>query len=261
MFSSNTTDFATIVGGPELVFHLDVANPQSYPGSGSTWYNLRDLSLASAGTLRDLTTTGTATTGPLYNSANSGSLLFDGTNDNASFTLPTILTNIANEDLTISIWIRILSLPGSNPFENIFGFTKSNSTPIYGARLCGSGTANLMQFVVIKNGTIYAKSGSIASYINQWVNIVGTFTNDPLSTTAGTVNLYINNVELTGGISGSPGVFGTNVINIAGRADNINDNRAYNNSYIQEVLVYRKVLTQRERLQNYNARRWRYGNY
>ena len=48
-----------------LVFHIDAGNPASYPGSGSTWY--------------DLTTSGLNLTlygGPTYSAANGGSLLF-----------------------------------------------------------------------------------------------------------------------------------------------------------------------------------------
>jgi hypothetical protein len=53
-----------------LVLYLDAANPRSYPGSGTTW---SDLSRGG--------NNGVLTNGPTFNSANNGSIVFDGTND------------------------------------------------------------------------------------------------------------------------------------------------------------------------------------
>jgi len=53
-----------------LQLYLDAGNVSSYPGSGNTWTDL-------SGNSRD----GTLTNGPTYNSANGGSIVFDGTND------------------------------------------------------------------------------------------------------------------------------------------------------------------------------------
>ena len=53
-----------------LVLALDAANSKSYPGSGTTWTDLSGNS-----------NTGTLTNGPTYNSANGGSIVFDGVDD------------------------------------------------------------------------------------------------------------------------------------------------------------------------------------
>jgi len=53
-----------------LVLYLDAANTKSYPGSGTTW---ADISRGGK--------TGILTNGPTFNSANGGSIVFDGTND------------------------------------------------------------------------------------------------------------------------------------------------------------------------------------
>ena len=58
----------TITDG--LVLCLDAANTKSYPGSGTTWTDLSGNG-----------NTGTLTNGPTYNSANGGSLVFDGVDD------------------------------------------------------------------------------------------------------------------------------------------------------------------------------------
>lgn len=55
-----------------LVLHLDAANPKSYPGTGTAWNDLSGRA-----------NNGTLTNGPTYNSANNGSIVFDGVNDYA----------------------------------------------------------------------------------------------------------------------------------------------------------------------------------
>ena len=52
-----------------LVFYVDAGNSNSYPGSGTTW---SDLIGSNDGAL---------TNGPTFDSANGGSIVFDGTND------------------------------------------------------------------------------------------------------------------------------------------------------------------------------------
>jgi hypothetical protein len=65
----------SVYAGPEipssgLVLAIDTANTKSYPGSGTTWTDLSGNG-----------NTGTLVNGPTYNSANGGSIVFDGTND------------------------------------------------------------------------------------------------------------------------------------------------------------------------------------
>jgi hypothetical protein len=69
----------SVYSGPEivndgLVLYLDAANPRSYSGSGTTWY---DLSNNNNGTLIN---------GVGYNTDNKGSILFDRINDNITVT-------------------------------------------------------------------------------------------------------------------------------------------------------------------------------
>jgi len=53
-----------------LVLWLDANDKTSYPGTGTVW---RDLSLSG--------NIGTLTNGPTFDSANGGSIVFDGSND------------------------------------------------------------------------------------------------------------------------------------------------------------------------------------
>ena len=57
-----------------LVLCLDAASKRSYPGTGTTW---TDLAGSNNGTLVN---------GPTFDSGNGGGIVFDGTNDKATFT-------------------------------------------------------------------------------------------------------------------------------------------------------------------------------
>ena len=76
-----------------LVLALDAANPKSYPGSVTTRY---DLAGGNNGTL---------TNGPTFNSANGGSIVFDGTDD---FIATSQLSgrNPATEPFTVEAWVK-----------------------------------------------------------------------------------------------------------------------------------------------------------
>ena len=58
-----------------LVLCLDAGNPKSYPGSGTTWTDLSGRG-----------NHGTLVNGPTFNSANGGSIVFDGSNDYVELT-------------------------------------------------------------------------------------------------------------------------------------------------------------------------------
>lgn len=52
-----------------LIHYFDAANTKSYPGTGTTWFNLVG------------TTNGTLTNGPTFSTANGGVIVLDGAND------------------------------------------------------------------------------------------------------------------------------------------------------------------------------------
>jgi hypothetical protein len=58
-----------------LIFSYDAGSLDSYPQTGSVWYDLTTN-----------TNNGTLTNGPTFNSSNGGSIVFDGTNDSVEVT-------------------------------------------------------------------------------------------------------------------------------------------------------------------------------
>ena len=74
-----------------LVLNLDAAVDQSYPGNGTTWY---DLAGSNSGTLIN---------GPTFDRDNGGSIVFDGTDDRVDSTSPSELNNIS--EITMIAWV------------------------------------------------------------------------------------------------------------------------------------------------------------
>ena len=71
----------SVVGGPRfgivqdgLVLNLDAGNTASYPGSGTTWFDLTSNN-----------NDGTLINNPTFDSTNGGSIVFDGIDDYVSF--------------------------------------------------------------------------------------------------------------------------------------------------------------------------------
>ena len=92
-----------------LVLALDAADRNSYPGTGTAWTDLSGNG-----------NNGTLTNGPTYNSANGGSIVFDGSNDYVNFSYNSSL-NIGGLNITLSSWVRPTSLVNLNSGGGIVG--------------------------------------------------------------------------------------------------------------------------------------------
>ena len=81
-----------------LLLSFDAANTKSYPKSGTTWSDLSGNG-----------NTGTLTNGPTFNSANGGSIVFDGVDDYVNVANASSLNSSAQ---TISVWYNATTIPG-----------------------------------------------------------------------------------------------------------------------------------------------------
>lgn len=91
-----------------LVFYVDAGNSKSYPGSGTTWYNLAGSN------------NGTFSATPTTNSLNGGSIVFDGAGDYVSLDQTISLT-----DFTITAAFKITSY--GNNWAMFFGNTDTDN--------------------------------------------------------------------------------------------------------------------------------------
>ena len=93
-----------------LLLYLDAANTKSYPGSGTTWYDL-------SGNNKNPT----LTNGPTFNSDNLGSIVLDGTNDYVEFSPDGDITSdtvVLSGSYTAS-FLFFSSNNGSNNDQNV----------------------------------------------------------------------------------------------------------------------------------------------
>ena len=117
-----------------LVLALDAANTKSYPGSGTTW---RDMSGNNI--------TGSLTNGPTFNSANGGSIVFDGTNDSVIMADNSALNT---QTPSVEVWIKTNATN-----QNGFWFEKGTVNTQYS--LFQEGTNIVWRQDINQEGTIH----------------------------------------------------------------------------------------------------------
>ena len=219
-----------------LVLYLDAANTKSYPGSGITW--------------TDLSRSGNSSklNGPTFNSANGGSIVFNGTNDYVE--IQNQIQFDQTDPFTLSSWVK--SSSGKN--ELII----NNENILYtGYRLNINVNAN------IEIGLRSSISDDIAietlNSINAgtWYHIVGTY--DGHSNVSG-MKIYINGVEEdTNTISNTltSSTLSNQKTLLGIRKSSSPPDPLMGN--IANVQIYNRALSTIEITQNYNATRTRFG--
>jgi hypothetical protein len=225
-----------------LVLNLDAGFVGSYPTINTTWYDLSGNG-----------NNGALTNGPTFNSANSGSIVFDGIDDYVP--IPNPISN--NSDFTISFWMYYL---GGNSTVGLIStwntswqgvgisFSNYNNNNVWSLRSwTNNGAGGGMNWGVLDN------------LKNVWSNITLTFVNG--SSSSNIQRGYIN------GIFQNSESFGNNLIHdttlqIArgGLSDSIQlSNYPPANTRISNLQIHNRVLTAAEVLQNYNTQKGRFG--
>ena len=217
-----------------LVLHLDAAKRDSYPGSGTTWYDL-------SGNGND----GTLTNGPTYSGVSKDAALeFDGSNDY----VPITCTGLSSTVNTVEMWLRWRSSA-----EDMF-FAFGSAYDIW----TGGGTLGFNT----GNSDVYGISTAQRDALNlrgtdqsNWHHYVFQFTDQAqnnkiyINTNEQSLSQVYNTTNLTATRS-----FSSNI------AIGAYTNGAYaTNSDIAVTRIYNRALTASEITQNYNALKGRYG--
>ena len=216
-----------------LVLNLDAAKVDSYPGTGTTWYDLSGNN-----------NNGTLTNGPTFSGiGKQASIVFDGSDDYVNVNSSNSL-NITG-DLSLNSWIYCTGKNGS--YRTIISKNYANDNPTYEI-----GIANTNTLYWYGNGI--AKYGPTTINLNQWYNLSVT-----INSTAKTGVLYINgNVESN--MSGlATQLTSSNPLYIGVDAPSGVGEQSFFIGNIANAQVYNRALSAAEVSQNFNALRGRYG--
>jgi hypothetical protein len=208
-----------------LILNLDAGFVGSYPTINTTWYDI-------SGNANN----GALTNGPTFNSANSGSIVFDGVDDYA--TVSSLNLTGITENFT---FITVIKFPTFNNGGVIVWQAFSS----YWALITNTsfGAANLA-FTTRGTRGLAAVSSTLTA--NQWYYVV-------CKREAGVNSLYINNtiytytsgVDFPGGTLFKIGTDG--------------NNNYFFNGNLALIQLYNRALTQTEIMQNYNTQKGRFG--
>jgi hypothetical protein len=221
-----------------LLLNLDAGNTASYPGTGTTWTDLSGNGYS-----------GTLTNGPTYSSSNGGTIVFDGTNDVASFGN---ILNIGLSSWTMSCWVKFNYVSG---IAGIMGKTSYRAyVGRYSFNLEGG---NLLAFFQPDNN--YIITTPVAPYLdNKFHNLVMTINRTSMA------YFYVDGISV-----GTPlNVSSTSNINLNTSTDNFYIGSYGNvngqsplyflNGNVSQASIYNRALTAAEVLQNYNTLRPRF---
>ena len=219
-----------------LVFYVDAGNSKSYDGSagGATW---ADLVGGNNGTLTNMDTN-PASGGYAYDSANGGSIVFDGVDDYVDF---------GNNSS--------LNPPGEISIGAIFNFPSTNGDR---ETIVQKGSYNVdsgmygLQLVNERARFALWNNGGDNNYFDSTATINGSI-NYVICTWGGnTMKIYINGT-LDSSQSYTPtSTFGSNTRNL-GIGKSIQENSKFLGGNVYMAQIYNRALSADEITQNYNA--------
>ena len=222
-----------------LVLALDAADINSYPESGTTWYDV-------SGNGNNSTLQG----GTTYNTSNNGILQLDATDDLILAPSCNALGGLPQQAL--EIWVKT---PGLGSGQSIGGLI----CPDYGQISYIDSGGNVVYYNYSTDGGypgVYLFSNStsgVSVFDNKWHHIVCTRGDV-------TYNIYIDGISRASGASGGTWT-GANIWSSMSTSigNNPNNSGYLFNGSIGLVKIYRKYLSQQEVQQNFNATKTRFG--
>jgi hypothetical protein len=221
-----------------LVLYLDAANSISYVSGSTTW---NDLSRNN--------NNGTLINEPIFNSANGGSIVFDGVNEYGE------CTPIQPTFFTLSSWFKATGVPSNN--DNTGGVLVISNPQLFGGSiqysLFYSWLNQRITGIVQNNNPNTIETSDNSVFRNQIYNAVLTYDGSYRS-------IYINGVLSVSNIYSTNPIYPTtgNINARIGRYGFDSFDRYFNGN-IYQTSIYNRALSAQEVLQNYNATKARYG--
>lgn len=213
-----------------LVLCLDAGDRNSYPGSGSTWYDLNNNN------------NGTLANGTFFNSENLGTFAFDGTND---------FISCGNASFSSNVFSLEVVFKWDDYNTNNIGFLVAGNYEQLEIHTGGGAGTNGLRFVPYdgpapNHGIIDAKN-IITDDINH---VIFTASYSAVSKAYKNGQLFLSSTSTS-----SVPLSGTQTVSIGRRTNNT----YFFDGNIYLVRIYNKALSASEVLQNYHATKGRYG--
>jgi hypothetical protein len=213
-----------------LVLNLDAGFVGSYPTINTTWYDISGNN-----------NSGSLINGPTFNSANSGSIVFDGVDDSINY--PTF--TFTNQPYTLEMWGK---LPGPLDTANrrtIFTFGSNvgefSNTSVFFTNFTLDSVLTFLNFGFSTAGSILLNTPF------HWV-----FTVD----SSNLVRIYFNGTPTT---SPNTQLVGYTTVSSQYNVFGVRGSGRYYNGNLYTARIYNKALSSTEVLQNYNAQKARFG--
>lgn len=234
--SSNIVEPGIVTDG--LLMHLDAGNYESYPLTGTTWYDLSGRG-----------NHGTLTNGPIYARAGGGSIDFDETNDYVS------VPNIKIQAHSICAFFRLDKL---NDFQGIFGQADSIWSNLSVAfRILDT---NKISYLISSTGEAVGNFSDLVTdntvSISTWYHVCATFARPNRA-------IYLNGIKQATTVPSGTATVDYDLFNST--ASGIIGGYAYGNGLgflingnIASIRLYDRALTPTEVAQNFNALRSRF---
>ena len=221
-----------------LIFCVDAANKKSYPRTGTVWTDL--TANKNNGTLTNMTNN--------FSTDGAGSLTLDGTNE---YIKSDLVLGDANTSFTLSVWIKLTSLNGSNSLVVFSNYGLTATTPLY-AVVANNANPTSVRLDVRSSTNVLVQSSYIDIPDNttfNYMTIVRDSSNDLLY-------LYVNNTSTSVGFLGSYDMRSTGSNNgsiFVGKHLN-----TYVEGSTSSITAYNRALSAEEIKRNYNATKWRF---
>jgi hypothetical protein len=222
-----------------LVLALDAADINSYPGTGTAWYDVSGGGNNS-----------TLVNGPTFNSGNGGNIVFDGTNDYATtFTTPSSLQGDPN--FTVCAWMKRTANAGGN--TGTWGLSGDGN----GINSWWSDNANEITIDTWGQATF---TTGVTYPLNEWVfvawqKIAGNMTRANCILWRNLISYTGTQLTVLRPEAGPPNI-GNNGVNIARISQTYSTPTPIQ---VGKFWIYNRVLTPQEIHQNYNTTKTRFG--
>ena len=235
-------DVRPIVVNNGLVLDLDSANPDSYSGTGTTWFDLSGNGLNSS-----------LVNGVEFTQENYGSLIFDGSVDYVSVPAPSSPIEFGT-NLTHEVWIY------PTDYANSGGNRQYLIDPRGDAATSGMNAYFLFDYIsapdtvriTVGNSGVEVRTGNFSMPLNRWHHIVATRNN-------AVWNVYLNGVNIYNATSSSLTPLTLNNSFRVATYANGSSGQYFFEGKMGIARLYNIPLTQAQVKQNFNAFRGRYG--